>query len=122
MPIRDGIRQEIDDAEERLAKIRADQAEQKLKAAQAARRLQLKEAREQMKVDSKQAFIYRQAETQQDIYLGRVLRAWLSPSGGASDQLRARAVKDLRAFVAEDERRGGALNPLLAVLDTPPAS
>lgn len=117
MPIRDGIRQEIDDAEERLAKIRADQAEQKRKAAAAARRLQLKEAREQMKVDSKQAFIYRQAETQQNIYLGRILRGIVAKPG--SDQLRAHVVKGLKDFIQEDEKRAGALSPLLAEIQNP---
>lgn len=114
------VRKELGDVELKLEKIKADKAAQKLKADQAAKRIERKEARAQMRVDAKQAFIYRQAETQQDIYLGRILRGIVQKPG--SDSLRGHVVKVLRDLIQEDDKRAGALSPLLAVIENPPSA
>jgi hypothetical protein len=116
------VRKELGDVELKLEKIKADKAAQKLKADQAAKRIERKEARAQMRVDAKQAFIYRQAETQQDIYLGRLMRSLVMPGGPANDTLREHVVKGLKDFIQEDDKRAGALSPLLAVIENPPSA
>ncbi len=115
MAVGDDVRKELSDVEAKLLSIEAKAAEKKLKAAQAEKRLALAKARMQVRIDAKQAFIYRQADTQQDIYLGRIMRQMAVRP--VNVKLRSSILEELKGFVAEDPKREGALVPLIKDLE-----